>query len=366
MEDNPVGRGWKPVTHIKMSEYAYAGGNAAWGFRSDPVHTVDDWAEYVGPNAYWIAFRGNVQSALPSLDSATIMYPKTLPEQLNDTKAKIYDDNDVDTLLNIIEAPQLVSSVGSLKKTLESTRVSRALSLVSNGYLMWSFGIAPLLSDMGKVQSAMKTYRSDLKKHLAQGGKERIIRTKVQGSVVPAYIDATGTGSPAHFTSSGGTVRTVSLRAVTHAKYNTAAFGQLDYLMRRFGATGPVSFVWERIPFSFVVDWFLDLRSITGKLDNLFTGAEKNISGGLVTEKGTIVMSMIDDYDYHLPRDFKGTTVASKTYELYKRTIPNYSGVSVTSSGRFGNKQLALTGALLYQLVASRFQNTSFARRNNL
>lgn len=348
MNDVPTGRGWKPCEHTLVRHYAYTETESSWGIYPT------NWASYKGPNSYWKTFNGNQGPTFKGAADFTLNFPKTLAQQIADAKDDFYTkDNEVDSLLNLVEAPELPRSMNSLLGRLKDRSTWRPLTKISNGYLLWSFGLAPLLSDMSKVAKSVSTLRGKMSNALKHGGKSTVIRNSVTGTVTPYSTVALGHDSATwHFNGRGK--RTVSILGKRSVSYNSSLFGQLDYMMRRFGGTGPASFVWERIPFSFVVDWFLDLRSITNKLDNLLTGGTKQIQDILVTTEGEFFANMVDNYAYHIPTSFKGTTVASTSVSLYRREKPVISEPTFALSGRFGKKQLSLTGALLYQLVASR------------
>jgi hypothetical protein len=291
------------------------------------------------------------------LNDFPITFDKSVEQQIAEAEKQFLNTNEVDNLLNIVESPQLPASIHSLQETVKGTAVTRALRKISNGYLLWSFGLAPLISDMRKMQKVMKTIKSDMAKALSQAGKQVTVYNKTSGFVTP-YSSAAPHHDSARWDHSGRVTRTVALRGVNTVAYSSPIMGQLNYLMSRFGSNGPASYLWERIPFSFVLDWFVDLKSITNGLDNLLTGNSKSISGCLATTKGSFSAVMTDTYGSHVPRGFQGTQVATTLISLYRREAPTYHGFSVNTSGRFGKKQLALSAALLYQLVASRLKLT--------
>jgi hypothetical protein len=147
--------------------------------------------------------------------------------------------------------------------------------------------------------------------------------------------------------------RVIGVRGVRTQQYNTAVFGKLDYLLRKFGTPGPASFVWEKIPYSFVVDWFLNLKGITQELDNLLTGNIKQISDAWVSIKSSEFYQIIMTNNNAISPQ-KGTTLASARLDRYTRTPISPRRPAVFVDSRFGKKQLALSGALLYQKIAKR------------
>lgn len=340
ISDVPIGRGWKPCRHDIETVYANTSTTARW--------TQIDY--YNGPNCYWQMW-GRTPEHL-SLDGQPPMYPRSVEQQISAALVAFYNENEVDSLLNIVESPQLPSSLQSLYKTANTDGVRRALSLVSSGYLAYSFGIAPLLSDMSKLAKAAKTLRSDLSKAISASGKEVTIRNTVRATGTAYKVNA---NSPYHqLEGMAFGDRTVSVRGTRGPAYSPNKMGQLMVALKRFGSPGPASFVWERIPFSFVLDWFMDTKLLFAQLDNLSTGNQKVVSNIMVTERSWLSSKMIhqSSYPYAIPGN--GETVASSSKSRYERKIYSGRPPLVTWSNRFGKKQASLTAALLYQLVASR------------
>lgn len=207
------------------------------------------------------------------------------------------------------------------------------------------------------MQQGIRTYRTDLRKALLSAGKLETVRFRETGSLVnnmPGRIP--GTVWDSFLNQFSPPTRITTIKGIRRHRYSTTAFSQLEYAMRRFGVSGPASFVWERIPFSFVVDWFVDLRGILNSADNLLTGSSKRIVDACMSEKYSFGMNCKVNNTYtgsqsQIPAH--GQIVCGTSFEYYTRK-PIAPTAKVVSSGRFGKKQLSLTGALLYQLIAKR------------
>lgn len=146
--------------------------------------------------------------------------------------------------------------------------------------------------------------------------------------------------------------RTCTVRGYRTQKFNTASFRELDYLMGRFGATGPTALGWELIPFSFVLDWFVDLRNITDRLDNLLTGNQKRILDVCLSEvyqaKASAKLNVTGNYT----SSNNGMELCTDIVRHYHRNpVLDYN--IVRGSGRFGKKQASLLAALLHQMMAN-------------
>jgi hypothetical protein len=358
----------KPVNHVTYDFESYSA--STWKY-----HSGSDVVEDEGPNAVWWGhgFYPSYSTFPTNMNRWKPRFEVSLERQLADTIEKFHTTNEVDNLLNIAEAHQIPSALESLLTTVGTGQVRAALrktpssgslasrltkggkvlgQKLSNSYLAWSFGLAPLMSDMKKMSTACKNLHSDLQRDFNRKSRIDSVTTKVYGG--PA--DLVDLGSSLFEMQSfcpRPPIRICGVKGIRTQQYNTEVFHRLDYLLRKFGSPGPASFVWEKIPYSFVVDWFLNVKGITQELDNLLTGNTKNISDAWYSL----------DYEEFYRLNFKnpnaiippvGSTLASNRIRTYTRTPISAQRPAVFVDVRFGKKQLALTGALLYQKVASR------------
>jgi hypothetical protein len=346
MEDVPSGTGWKPCKHEVRRDYADSSNVATWGPSSDLQ-------EYRGPNAYWLAWGFTPTAVIPSVEST--MFTSSLESQLSKTLERFYDTNQVDNLLNVIESPELPGSLKSLIKTSKRPGVLKALDKVSNGFLAYSFGLAPLLSDMHKMRASASSFRKKLAIAYQHRNQEATVRTSMGGQY-SSSTPITGTGGGiATVVANSSLTRTVSVRGMQGPQIQNKVLFAVDNTIRRWVSPGPVYYAWERIPFSFVVDWFFDLHQVFDKVNNLITGDFIVPTQFMVSYKGFIGSSMIDkSTSGGQPAGHYGVSVASTQIEHYSRKLLTAPQTKVTTSGRFGKKQVALSAALLYQQIAKR------------
>jgi hypothetical protein len=318
-----------------------------------------------------------------------VRWDRELEQDTADAVHNFYSTNETDNLLNVIEAPQLVDSISDLNQTLGNQSVLDAIKnnlklkfelsaahrrrlrkanfvragKLSSLYLFYSFGIAPLISDMRKVQNALASMRSKMRAARTSAGRIVSIHASSRGSLY--YVDGSGNELGSSMAGDNGiwslkadTVkRTVTVRGYRAVKYSNKVFSDLDYLLSRFGVTGPTALAWELVPFSFVVDWFVDLRNITDRLDNLLTGSNKSILDICVSDKteytNTLVLKLSTHgapVDLVVPQD--GQLMCKDIVSLYHRSPSNQPPL-VRLAGRFGKKQASLLAALVHQKVAN-------------
>jgi hypothetical protein len=292
-------------------------------------------------------------------------------------KHDFFQQNDVDTLLNAIEAPDFVSGLKSVYNRVNVPVYSRTipikqlmrrsknlLGFVSGGYLYYGFGIAPLVADMNKVSKAGASYSKRLKKtletagtavsvHKSCAGQLSSVLTNGNGLPLPAAYAPSPDGSSSWHAAVNATFqpkKIVSIRGIRNHKYSSPIFGKLDDLMTRFGSTGPASLAWERIPFSFVVDWFVDGSDVFDQLDNFLTGSRKKIVDATISYKWQCSAGAIKHVSGTTTSGVDGVQTAVNELSYYYRK-PIDPSLSTGLSGRFGKRQIGLTAALLGQMA---------------
>lgn len=166
-----------------------------------------------------------------------------------------------------------------MQKVFEAYRRQRTLARVGGSYnpnmakfpewwLEYQYGWKPLMSDVHSAMSQVSMHQ--------QANHYRI---KYDGVGSEPGI---GVGQTRNLAAGTGTVRVdVTLRerakCVVYYELNTSVLSTLESL----GLINPINLVWERVPWSFVVDWFLPL----GQWFNTFTaGVGKTFLAGTKTE----------------------------------------------------------------------------------
>lgn len=376
----------------------------------------------VGPNIYNVITGSNAsyyQWGNPdrwvSHGIVDISWP-SLSDLVNQAVAGWYKgENDVDSLLNIWEAPELVSSIKSAADYLQPEnlqkinraclvglpqykeyyhgykvykRSKRAYLLDSptvimnlakspvkcfaaiwkaaaSGFLLWSFAIAPLVSDARKLHRALPRALEQAKK-LNNVKPIRVTHRAGQGTLKGFNLDATLTRyhSGRSPTTTGNCFWTlvpsvmeapsvhVTVRGETGHSFSSKHLQALDRLLGKYGVSGPASMAWELVPFSFVLDWFIDSSTLLGKIDSALTGGSK------ITD-----ISYSYKWKYHLDvsitgykewRPAEGNRVVSWV-ELSYYLRDGYTGNIdlVFWSSRFGKRQRNLSIALASQQLGA-------------
>jgi hypothetical protein len=265
----------------------------------------------------------------------------------------------VQGLVNLIEArqfPQALRSLGELLpnrkqnylrffKALGSFRGSKRLS---SAYLAYQFGIAPVLSDIVKVNGFLDSFKQQLARF--EKGSRNVVSQVFPGSL-QLEIPMTG-GSGWEMTHQIRLIRPPSTRYTLVYRYKRAygAFEtKIQFILQRLGFLSVANAAWELIPWSFVVDWFFDTSSILMQIDDLL-GLDPIETISCV--KSNKWLAEVDTFKtvYGLASSNIGWTgkgaVSSCSY--YSRS-PLGRSTYVGPSNRFGKKQLLLSIALARQ-----------------
>jgi hypothetical protein len=266
-----------------------------------------------------------------------------------------------DVLLNVVEANQIWPSVRSLSESLPKMaahwwELRKVLKTASAAFLAWKFGVSPILSDVMKVTRGLEKLKSEVQRH-ADGEKIRFSMALPVNFVHSSgsYIQGTLNGYPSYKLScqgrqlDPGTIRYV-LVVKPKTKYHTSFFQKADFAMSRF-ASSPASLAWELVPFSFVIDWFVDLRGALNKLDNVLgtvpyevVSFTRSFSYGLGEDHFLETMSPCNGGTIN---SFKSAVVECKHYERSNVS----GGNSVSWQPRFGKNQAAISAALITQAL---------------
>lgn len=264
-----------------------------------------------------------------------------------------------DVLLNIVEANQVWPSLTSLTNSLPNMAknwksIRKLIKTASGSFLAWKFGVSPILSDVMAINRYMPKMGVDIQRH-KDGDKSRFSSERILNFThTPVVINVgSNNGHPAYIVSNQGRIiYNPRIRYVLTVKpttrYMTSFFTKLDFVVRRF-ATSPASLLWEKIPFSFVVDWFVDIRGALNSLDSALGFSPYQI------------VSFTRSYRSHIGTDTfvdqinpctgsVASSMKARLYEqeYYERTPVQGSSI-VTLNPRFGKSQAAISAALISQ-----------------
>jgi len=213
------------------------------------------------------------------------------------------------------------------------------------------------------MSSALSKLRQDARRHVDSIGKPVTVYNRNYGTI---SVNPTGVGYESDPSGNGWwnmgqilhnvtPVQTVVIRGIRDKNKNMPrALAALDYFVDKYLYTGPATTIWEKIPFSFVIDWFVDLSGVLDELNQSLTGTHHRILDASHSIKWDISIPIVKTY-YNSTWNYNemdGYQVGINNIKYYLREpiVPTYS---VELNSRFGKRQFAHTSALLYEIVAN-------------
>jgi hypothetical protein len=237
-----------PAPYLNMVGFCAPGGPAPDYFGS-PRHTADAMplANYKDPlgqlvmNQSYEKFRGEIYTSA-GLGVDFVEYHQTLNMF---TKA-------VTTLVDFtkrVKHADFVGAARALKMQFVPPGVKPRRAWASN-WLEYHFGVEPLLAD---IHDCAEIFNNPLKTFHATKGRSFTFDSASYNTNFGSVTDS-GRYESTYVGVNGGTVRSIT----------SQTFHTLDQL----GIINPASLVWEVVPFSFVVDWFVNVGDMVRSLSD--------------------------------------------------------------------------------------------------
>jgi hypothetical protein len=156
----------------------------------------------------------------------------------------------------------------------------KALKRVAWANLAYQFAVQPTVSDAKKIVALIDNYRSIVSKLISEAKKRQIRHYKRPVDnllTLPATMGPTNLslcfGSSNTATRKSEWLTRPTYRASMLFTYDATALqgllGKLDGLIHAFGVNRVASIIWEAIPFSFVVDWFVNVGDVIRSYEDM-------------------------------------------------------------------------------------------------
>jgi hypothetical protein len=331
----------------------YANRNGQWPkWNADDSQDMRAWNAHNAHNQTGVPYRWTIENSHPNENSLKL----DCIERARQLKA--------DVLLNIVEANQIWPSIRSLATCLPQMasnwkQIRKVVRTAAGGYLAWKFGVSPILSDSMNIVQYLKRMKDDLKRHVDGAPFRSVVKIVLNGSfnntpisfglyngVEFARIDYEG-----HF-SSAPVIRYV-LVVKPKIQYQTELFQKLDLCLSRF-ATSPASLAWEKVPFSFVADWFVDIRGFLNKVDSALGFEPFEVLGFTRSYNYDATTNQTITYRETCGGGILRQYIACACrYRHYERIPVSMSAKALSWKPRFGKNQAGISAALIAQKLSS-------------
>jgi hypothetical protein len=224
---------------------------------------------------------------------------------------------------------------------------SDLLKKISEGHLTWSFGIKPLINDLAEIYNSLYNYEKRIRDFLKR-------RNTDQRRYYSETVPETETSPHLNWNirdfrgySKTKVVRTATMTYQYDLEDIVSLLDQLQALRDILGLRLTPSVIWEAIPFSFVVDWFLNVGEFLKSRENAILEPTVFIIDYSISYK----LQFDGEIDYYYTPKGNGPVKNMNVYilkgSIYKRRkcLPDTDG-SPLSLSLLSSNQLALAASL--------------------
>jgi len=312
-----------------------------------------------------------------SIGSVSTLYRETLVQHIRRAIEKFHEVNVAENDINLTELDDFVVGLRNIRSNMNKARTSmgstayRKLTgllkygggVVGGSWLYYVFGIAPGLKDLKATDQFVQNFKNGFERYMRNLRKRYVIHVKSYGNFdslhsLPTHVGPIGNSSyelGAKIMPTMIPTRIVTVAGKRFHKYYNDYFNRWQYVLDKLGSNGPLSMAWEKLPFSFVVDWFVDLHAVMNFADAALTsGQSEHIDDVGWSEKWScIVPAYRNQYSTYITSQ-DGQVVAQNEFQYYHREAVDLKQFQLVGlSGKFGKRQAATAAALLHQIVAN-------------
>ena len=311
--------------------------------------------DFYQPDGGHVHFLGDTVPMLPNLalEWGDGLIPPTEASTISNwsTEALNAFSDQVPEIVSVANFLYELKDIKGLIPKIEKSLVRTA----GSNFLALEFGLKPFLGDIQKLQTIQSAVEKRLKHLRSTAGKTVSLRFK-RSMEKPTNVNFTREG---HYFNNylGGNFLRFELEGYS-GEFNVTGklfqnleglndpFTNLKALAAATGFNNPAAIVWEAIPYSFVVDWFISLDKQIDKLAIQPFGGEYRVTDVCWSTKESFNWLVYQDFFPNDTRN-KKRLIGNIVCKYYKRR-PGFpvAGLNFQS---LSPKQLALSLALLEQ-----------------
>lgn len=247
---------------------------------------------------------------------------------------------------------------GDLKKIIPEFR--HVLQVLGDLLLSWNFAVKPTFQDMQKLLGPAFTQTRDRIDFLRRNNGKRV-KSSRQGNFMldekdyPAPYRVVESSRPGLFLEWRPYVVSCTYNLYATAELKLSGLDNLtnvvDAYAAAFGLLNPIKTIWEHVPYSFILDWFVNLKDFFNAVGGRpFDGTIEIVDSHCTTR----IAVLSELYQYRdgfenvdlLPPHNTGSTIVTSTYRRTK---------GLPMAGRFSSDisplQELLLGAMLRQRI---------------
>jgi hypothetical protein len=242
-----------------------------------------------------------------------------------------------------------------LKRNGARRAIMQTAQTIAEGHLTWAFGIKPFISDCEKLYEVFTQWSSSINDFLARRNVEQVrhyTKTLEDDSGEVDY-EVSHTRCVTEFN------RSCKLYATMRYTYDCGDLqslaDQANILRDKLGLRFGLAELWEAIPFSFVVDWFLRVGDFLERNRDPLVKIDLTVTDYCISYKCEMSKTGFSQLlgGRLTPHAFQRVGKVYQKQYVRKRTLPS-SGSTFINSGHYGQNQLALSASLLTLLSTNR------------
>lgn len=252
---------------------------------------------------------------------------------------------EVDVTNFLLDFREVESLIPKIEKSVHET--------IASGFLNWSFGWSPTISDIRKLSSIVSTVQRRLAWLKSTYGKRTPLGFSAAWSPpLGGPVSASPTSNGLVYTNLSVSGSFVAGCYLVHRLQDLdGMIGEARALVAALGLNRPGGIVWERIPFSFILDWVSRVgRYVKG------IGQFQPFVGDWDLFDVTHSFKARAEYDVHFAPSaglsWRGLHVGRLTYEWYKRDRGLPLSAELFYGRELNPQQLALSAALITGAVS--------------
>jgi len=234
-----------------------------WG-GSTYRQVTGDVMSYAYPNGSWYPTKPSV--SYPSWET---VWNAFTAEVYGYSKPQVLS---LPSIVEVLELKNWIRLFGAKIRRISYFRTGRS-DRMAEAQLGYRFGLKPLWEDLKNAAKLLQDTQDKLAFYAKASGNEVRISAAVPATyTIPAPPDPKTVVSYTTYSISKA-FRRVTARV--RADYNTSDMAATYDLIRGLGLNRLLSSTWELVPFSFIVDWFINIQSVVNQLDRVFSVPDK-------------------------------------------------------------------------------------------
>lgn len=236
-------------------------------------------------------------------------------------------------------------SINLLKKLFTAKSGMYDTKDLSGDYLNYSFGWAPTVSDLSRVVKLIERAKKLIDQFLAYNNQTLTGRYAEEGSFVHTN---TTLSRVVETTINWRRNATARYRYILESKYANDALSRAAVLLNLFGFGDVRRFTWNAIPFSFVIDWFINAGDYLAQFDKdtipYATEVDAYCESYTVTSVSTV--------SFQRYGGVKNSIGIRRSHIYYRRVMmPDTRDIPLQPDGSLNWRHYTLGAALLRNLV---------------